>query len=102
VKLKLLPASPTENSLEGRAFVFSAFAVSVLSIVLYGQEYLVPAVGLAMAAVGHVVSYRGRNNPRTFWGQALIASLVFAALAYFLTDSVAGLFGGVLPQANFA
>ena len=40
MKLKLgLPASPTENSLEGRAFVFSAFAVSVLSIVIYGQEY---------------------------------------------------------------
>jgi len=102
VKFKLLPASPTEHSLEGRAFVFSAFAVSVLSIVLYGQEYLIPAVGLAVAAIGHVVSYRGRNKPRTFWGQALIAALVFAALAYFLADSVGALFGGVLPQANFA
>jgi transglutaminase-like putative cysteine protease len=102
VKFKLLPASPTEHSLEGRAFVFSAFAVSVLSIVLYGQEYLIPAVGLGVAAIGHVVSYRGRNKPRTFWGQAVIASLVFAALAYFLADSVAALFGGVLPQANFA
>jgi transglutaminase-like putative cysteine protease len=102
VKFKVLPASPTEHSLEGRAFVFSAFAISVLSIVLYGQEYLIPAVGLAVAVIGHVVSYRGRNKPRTFWGQALIASLVFAALAYFLADSVAALFGGVLPQANFA
>jgi transglutaminase-like putative cysteine protease len=102
VKLKLLPASPTETSLEGRAFVFSAFAVSVLSIVLYGQEYLIPALGLAAAAIGHVVSYRGRNKKRTFWGQALIASLIFASLAYFLADSVGALFGGVLPQANFA
>jgi transglutaminase-like putative cysteine protease len=102
VRFKLLPASPTESSLEGRAFVFSAFAVSALSIVLYGQEYVIPAVALALAAVGHVVSYRGRNKPRTFWGQALIASLVFAALAYFIADSVAALFGGVLPQANFA
>jgi transglutaminase-like putative cysteine protease len=103
VKLpKLLPASPTEPSLEGRAFVFSAFAVAVLSIVLYGQEYLIPAVGLALAAAGHVVSYRGRDKPRTFWGQALVGALILAALAYFLADSVAALFGGVLPQANFA
>ena len=100
--MRLLPASPTENSLEGRAFIFSAFATSVLSIVLYGQEYVIPAVGLAVAGVGHVVSYRGRGKPRRFWGQALVAGLIFAALAYFLADSVAAVFGGVLPQANFA
>ncbi|GAC1670646.1 MAG: DUF3488 and DUF4129 domain-containing transglutaminase family protein [Candidatus Dormibacteraceae bacterium] len=101
-KLKFIPASPTETSLEGRAFIFSAFAISVLSIVLYGQAYVIPAVGLALAAVGHVVSYRGRARRRTFWGQALIASLIFGALAYFIADSVGAIFGGVLPQANFA
>jgi transglutaminase-like putative cysteine protease len=102
VKFKLLPTSPTEDSLEARAFAFSAFAVAVLSIVLYGQEYLIPAVGIAVAAIGHVVSYRGRAKKRTFWGQAVVAALIFAALAYFLADSVGALFGGVLPQANFA
>ena len=102
MKFKVLPTSPTENSLEARAFAFSAFAVAVLAIVLYGQEYVIPAVGIAVAAIGHVVSYRGRAKRRTFWGQALVAVLIFAALAYFLADSVGALFGGVLPQANFA
>jgi transglutaminase-like putative cysteine protease len=97
-----LPASPVENSLEGRAFVFSAFAVSVLAIALYGQDYVVPAAGLATTALGHVISYRGRMLKRTFTGQVVLASLIFGALAYFISDSVLAIFGGVLPQANFA
>ena len=97
-----LPASPVESSLEARAFVFSGFCVAVLAIVLYGQDYVVPAAGVAATAVGHMVSYRGRARKRSFLGQALLASLVFAGLAYFLADSVLALFGGVLPQANFA
>ncbi|HEY4912555.1 MAG TPA: transglutaminaseTgpA domain-containing protein, partial [Candidatus Dormibacteraeota bacterium] len=51
---------------------------------------------------GHVISYRGRARKRGVLGQVLLASLVFVALAYFLADSVLALFGGVLPQANFA
>jgi transglutaminase-like putative cysteine protease len=101
VKLRL-PASPVENSLEGRAFVFSGFAVAVLAIVLYGQNYVVPAAGVAATAIGHVISHRGRMRKRTLGGQVLLASLVFAALAYFISDSVLALFGGLLPQANFA
>jgi len=97
-----LPASPVESSLEGRAFVFSGFAVAVLAIVLYGQVYVVPAIGLGVAAVGHVVSYRERGRKRGLGRQLLLAGLVFAALAYFIADSVFALFGGVLPQANFA
>ncbi len=97
-----LPASPVENSLEGRAFVFSGFAVSVLAIVIYGQDYVVPGVGLAVAAIGHVISYRERAMRRGIRRQVLLAGLVFAALAYFIADSVFALFGGVLPQANFA
>ena len=97
-----LPASSVENSLEGRAFVFSGFCVAVLAIVLYGQDYVAPAAGVAATAIGHVVSYRGRARKRSFLGQALLASLVFAGLAYFLADSILALFGGVLPQANFA
>jgi hypothetical protein len=102
VRLPRLPASPVENSLEGRAFVFSGFAVAVLAIVIYGQDYVIPAVGLAATAVGHVVSYRGRKKKRSLGGQVLLATLVFAGLAYFLADSALALFGGILPQANFA
>src|SRR6202162_6698836 len=97
-----LPASPVENSLEARAFVFSGFCVAVLGIVLYGQDYVVPAAGVAATAIGHVVSYRGRSRRRGVLGQVLLASLVFAGLAYFISDSVLAIFGGVLPQANFA
>ncbi len=97
-----LPASPVENSVEGRAFVFSGFAVAVLAIVIYGQDYVVPGAGLAVAAAGHVVSFRERGKKRGFRRQVLLAGLVFAALAYFIADSVFALFGGVLPQANFA
>jgi len=97
-----LPASPVESSLEGRAFVFSGFAVAVLGIVLYGQDYVVPALGLVVAGIGHVVSYRERERKRGFWRQALLACLVFAALFYVISDSALALFGGQLPQANFA
>ncbi|HEX9098388.1 MAG TPA: transglutaminaseTgpA domain-containing protein [Candidatus Dormibacteraeota bacterium] len=97
-----LPASPVENSLEGRAFVFSGFAVSVLAVVLYGEDYIVPAVGVGVAAAGHVVSYRERAGKRGLRRQILLAGLVFASLGYFLADSVGAFFGGVLPQANFA
>ena len=97
-----LPPSPAENSLEARAFVFAGFVVATLAVVLYGQDYVVPAVGLVVAAIGHVVSYRGRAKKRSAAGQLLVAGLVMAALAYFLADSVGAIFGGVLPQANFA
>jgi transglutaminase-like putative cysteine protease len=97
-----LPASPIENALLARLFVFFGFGVATLAVALYGQDYIVPAVGVLVAAIGHVVSYRGRARKRSVAGQALIAGLVMAALAYFLADSVGALFGGVLPQANFA
>ncbi len=102
MRLPKLPGSPTENSVEGRAFVFSAFAVSVLAVILYGGDYVVPAIGVGVTAVGHVVSYRERAGKRGKRRQVLLASLVFVALAYFLADSVGAFFGGVLPQANFA
>src|SRR3977135_3456795 len=97
-----IPASPIEDSLEARAFVFSGFAVAVLAIVLYGQDYVLPALGLAATAIGHVVSYRGRARKRRVAGQVVLAALVFGALAYFLADSILAIFGGILPQANFA
>jgi len=100
--LPKLPASPVENSLEGRAFVFSGFSVAVLAVVLYGEDYVVPVIALVATAIGHVVSYRERGQKRGARRQVLLAGLVFAALAYFLADSVGAFFGGVLPQANFA
>jgi len=76
--------------------------VAVVAVAIYGQDYVVPAAGVVVAAIGHVVSYRGRNSRRSVAGQVLVASLVMAALAYFLADSVLAIFGGILPQANFA
>ena len=99
---RLVPASPVEESLSGRVFVYLGFAIGCLGVVIYGQDYVLPAVGLAVAAFGHLVSYRGRGQKRSLGGQALVASLVFASMAYFLADSVGAIFGGVMPQANFA
>ena len=82
--------------------MFSAFAVAVLAIVLYGQDYVLPVLGIAGAAAGHVISYRERDRKRGFWRQVFLAVLVFGALFYLIADSSLALFGGVLPQANFA
>src|SRR5947207_2504067 len=97
-----LPASPIEHSIAGRAFIFAAFAVAVIAIALYGQDYVVPALALPAAAIGHVVSYRERNLRRGFGRQVLLASLIFGTLFYVIADSALALFGGTLPQANFA
>ena len=79
MRLPRLPASPVENSLEARAFVFSGFCVAVLAIVLYGQDYIVPAAGVAATAIGHVISYRGRLRKRN---DALFHSLLKAGLSF--------------------
>ena len=97
-----LPASPIEHSIEGRAFVFSGFSVAMLAIALYGQDYIVPILAFVATASGHVVSYRERNRKRGLWRQVFLAALVFGALFYVIADSALALFGGVLPQANFA
>ena len=102
MKLLRLPASPVENSFAGRVFVFLGFGVACLGVAIYGQDYVVPILGLAVAAFGHVVSYTGSGLRRKFGGQVLVASLVFASMAYFLADSVGAIFGGQMPQANFA
>jgi protein-glutamine gamma-glutamyltransferase len=102
LKLPRLPASPVEESPVARECVLIGFAVACIGVAVYGQDYAVPAAGIAIAAIGHVVSYRGRANRRSIPGQVIIAGLVFAAMAYFLADSVAALFGGEMPQANFA
>ena len=101
MKLRL-PASPVENSGPARGFVFAGFVTSVAAVVVYGQDYIVPAVALAVTAIGHAVSYQERAQKRGTRRQVLLAGLVFATLVYFLADSVGAFFGGVLPQANFA
>src|SRR5205823_14447789 len=60
--VKLLPASPVENSLEARAFVFTGFAVAALAVVLYGEDYVIPALGFGIAIAGHIVGYRCRGR----------------------------------------
>ncbi|HKW72299.1 MAG TPA: transglutaminaseTgpA domain-containing protein [Candidatus Dormibacteraeota bacterium] len=97
-----LPPSPIEQSLEARAFVLSGYAVAAFGVMLYGQDYVVPVLALGAAGIGHVVSYRERNLKRGFWRQAFLAALVFGALFYVIADSALALFGGTLPQANFA
>jgi protein-glutamine gamma-glutamyltransferase len=97
-----LPPSPVEGSVEARAFVFSAFVVAALAIVLYGNDYVFPVVGVVAAGAGHVVSHRERNQRRDLWRQVFLAALIFGALFYLVADSTLAVFGGVLPQANFA
>ena len=97
-----LPTSPIEQSAQARAFVWLAFAGSAVAIVVYGQDVVVPLACIAAATVGHVVSYRERNQRREFWRQLFLAALIFGALFYVIADSTLALFGGILPQANFA
>ena len=102
MRLPKLPASPVEESAAARFFVFAGFAIACTGVAVYGQDYVIPAAGLAVAAAGHAVSYIGRERKRSFWGQVLVAGLVFAAMGYFLADSIGAIFGGEMPQANFA
>jgi transglutaminase-like putative cysteine protease len=96
----LLPRSPVEESGHARLFALAGFGVACLAIGLYGQAYVVPPVAFAIAAAGHRFSYSWRNRKRPRALQALIAGSMFLALAYFVFDSVLGLFGANLPQAN--
>ncbi|HKW07746.1 MAG TPA: DUF3488 and transglutaminase-like domain-containing protein [Candidatus Dormibacteraeota bacterium] len=102
IRLPRLGRSPIENSVAARVSVLCAFAVVVMAIVVYGSDYVIPVLGLAAAVAGHVVSYRQRNQRRQLWNQVLLAALIFGALFYVVADSTLALFGGVLPQANFA
>ena len=97
-----LPASPVEDSAAARACAWAAVAVAAAAIGFYGQDYVVPPLAAAIAALGHGVSHRRRHRPRGALRQVVIAGLVFACLAYFVLDSVGGVFGGQLPQAHFA
>src|SRR5438034_11687247 len=90
-----LPTSPIEQSVEARAFVFSGVAVAVLRIVLYGQDYVVPAVGLIATAAGHVVSYRERNQKREVGRQGFVAAVVWGARFYVIAEPWPAPFGGV-------
>lgn len=96
-----LPASTVEESGHARLFGLAAFVVACLSLAVYGQTYVVPIAAVLMAALGHRFSFARRGSVRGFFRQLLIAGLMFAAIAYFVFDSVVGFFVGQLPQANF-
>ena len=102
LRLPRLPASAIEESALARGFVWFGFAVAAISVMVYGQAYIVPPLAIVGAAVGHRVSHRRRNLPRGIIRQLAIAGLVICSLGYFLGDSVGAVFGGQLPQANFA
>src|SRR5437660_1296510 len=57
---------------------------------------------LAVAGLGHWVSWRGRHRRRTRRGQALLAVMLAGCVLYLLLDLLLGVFGGALPQAKFA
>jgi len=100
VRWRLLPASPVEDSGTARAFALAGFGVACLSIAFYGQSYIVPPIAFLVALAGHRFSYSWRRRKRSWALQALVAGSMFAALAYFVFDSVLGIFGANLPQAN--
>ena len=95
-----LPASAVEESGYARAFALAGFGVACLAIALYGQSFLVPPVAFGIAVAGHRFSYAWRRRKRPRLLQWALAGLMFLALAYFVFDSVLGVFGANLPQAN--
>ncbi len=101
-RFRLLPPSPVEHSGNARAAAYLAFVVASAAVFWYGQDYVIPVLGIVAASFGHLVSYKERTRKRGFWRQALLAGLVFGALFYLVADSTLAVFGGVLPQANFA
>jgi protein-glutamine gamma-glutamyltransferase len=97
---RLLPKSPVEDSRWARRWALLGFGVAVLAVAWYGQTFVVPLVAFAIAFAGHRFSYAWRHGKRPWLLQALIAGMMFLGLAYFVLDSVTGLFGASLPQAN--
>ena len=61
---RLLPVSPIEESAGARAFALAGFAVAAASVMVYGQDYLIPPLAVAVAAAGHWDSWRRRRRPR--------------------------------------
>jgi protein-glutamine gamma-glutamyltransferase len=100
MKFRLLPRSPIEDSRWARRFALLAFGVAAFAIGWYGQTLMVPLVAVAIAFAGHRFSHAWRHRKRPRILQALIAGMMFLAVAYFLLDSVTGLLGANLPQAN--
>jgi transglutaminase-like putative cysteine protease len=91
-----------EDSLAGRLAVLAAAAVADVAMAVTAGAMLTAAVCLALIFLGHRVSWRGRDRPRTAAGQALLGLLIAGCLAYLVADLTVGAFGGALPQAKFA
>jgi transglutaminase-like putative cysteine protease len=91
-----------EDSRPARIAVFAAAAVSNLAMAISAGAPLTSMGSLAVIAAGHLVSWRGRDRPRTASGQAVLGLLILGCLAYLVADLTLGIFGGALPQAKFA
>ncbi|MDQ6917989.1 MAG: transglutaminaseTgpA domain-containing protein [Candidatus Dormibacteraeota bacterium] len=100
MRFRLLPRSPVEDSRWARRFALLGFVVAAVAIGWYGQTVVVPLAAVATAYAGHRFSYAWRHRKRPRALQALIAGMMFLGLAYFVFDSVTGLFGASLPQAS--
>ncbi|MGI8609980.1 MAG: transglutaminase TgpA family protein [Candidatus Dormibacteria bacterium] len=91
-----------EQSLPGRMAILGAAGVADIAMAVTAGATLTALVCLPLVCLGHRVSWRGRNKPRTAVGQAVLGLLIVGCLAYLVADLTAGIFGGALPQAKFA
>ena len=91
-----------EESPQARLAVFAAAAISNLAMALTAGALVTSLVCVALIGAGHWVSWKGRRNPRTTAGQALLGLLILGCLVYLVADLTLGVFGGALPQAKFA
>ncbi|HEV1998330.1 MAG TPA: DUF3488 domain-containing protein, partial [Candidatus Dormibacteraeota bacterium] len=91
-----------EQSLAGRLAILGAAAFADVAMAVTAGATITALVCLGLVCLGHRVSWRGRNKPRTATGQAILGLLIVACLVYLAADLTAGLFGGALPQAKFA
>ena len=91
-----------EQSLDGRLAVFGAAAIADVAMAVTAGATITALACVVLVGLGHRVSWRGRNKPRTLAGQSLLGLLVLACLVYLVADLTIGVFGGALPQAKFA
>ena len=90
-----------EDNMVARMVAFAATAIADIALALTAGASLSALATIAVAGVGHVVSYRGRHRRRTAAGQLLLGGILVLGLVYLLLDITIGIFGGELPQARF-
>ena len=98
----LRSAREPEESLPGRLAVLATAVIAAAAMVFTAGAPITAAVCVAAIIAGHIVSWRGRHQPRRQVGQLLLGALVLACLGYLALDLLYAVFGGALPQAKFA